>query len=59
MSVNPVLLIELGLVSGTALGWGLYELYALRRDERRQREARERPAGSGTEPPDPETRPHD
>jgi len=59
VSVNPVLLIELGLVSGTALGWGLYELYALRRDERRQREARGRAALDVPAPRDEDTPPQD
>lgn len=40
MSPAPVVLIEVLLVFGTALAWGLYQLYQLRRDRRRDAQAK-------------------
>jgi hypothetical protein len=41
---NNLLLVELLLVLGVALGWGFWELYTLRRDKRR---GEQNPPGDG------------
>ena len=52
MSSNALGLIELILVFGLLLGFGLWQLYAVRRDQRRA-DAEARRRRDGEEPPGP------
>lgn len=51
MSNAPVILIEVLLVFGTTLAWGLYQLYQLRRDRRRDAEAKAQDGDPSSESP--------
>jgi hypothetical protein len=56
MSYSPVILIEVVLVFGSALAWGLYQLYQLRSEPRRTSRDDEPPPAPAEEPtPAPET----
>lgn len=51
MNSNALIAVEMVFVLGGALGWGLWELFSLRRDKKRQEEAAKKPPADAPHDP--------